>query len=175
MTDPRNIVYTTYSQEDLVWLGILKNACDIESMQQMNENFNEYTCINTLSFLSGDSKLKEIPDFTTLNNYLEKLSPCCLSDIRKEMVKSLIRSKVFHNNRILGKYWPVVLDGTGLFHFKEKHCRNCLVRTVTDEEYPRLNICVQGDGLYGAEPLMRQCSGYGWKYLFTLNSTFPIN
>ncbi len=142
------------------------------------------------------------------------------------MVKSLIRSKAFLKNRIPGKYWPVVLDGTGLFHFREKHCDNCLVTTVTDEEgkkhkayyhkvleakiifsdtivvslgtefienesedvkkqdcenaaakrllerikkeYPRLPICVQGDGLYGVEPLMKLCRGQGWKYLFTL-------
>ena len=226
MTDPRAPQYTTYTQQDLVWLGLLKNVCGVESMRGMNENFNEYASISTLSFLSGDGRLEELPDFTTLNNYLERLSPSCLSDVRREMVKSLIRSKAFLKNRIPGKYWPVVLDGTGLFHFKEKHCNNCLVRTVTDEEgkkhktyyhkvleaklilsdsivislgtefienesedvekqdcenaaakrllerikkeYPRLCICVQGDGLYGVEPLMKQCSGYGWKYLFTL-------
>lgn len=226
MTDPRNKSYTTYTQQDLVWLGILKNACGVESMRQMNETFNEYASIDTLSFASEDRRLDELPDFTTLNNYLEKLSPDCLSDLRRKMVKGLIRSKVFLKNRLLGKYWPVILDGTGLFHFKEKHCGNCLVRTVTDEngkkhkdyyhkvveakimlsdsivvslgtefienesedvekqdcenaaakrllarikkQYPRLNICVLGDGLYGVEPLMKLCSGYGWKYLFNL-------
>lgn len=226
MTDPRNDAYTTYTQQDLVWLGILKNVCGIESMRQMNECFNEETCIETLSFVAEHKGLEEIPDFTTLNNYLEKLSPDCLSDLRKRMVKGLIRSKIFLKNRFLGKYWPVILDGTGLFHFKEKHCGNCLVRTVTDEDgkkhrgyyhkvleakillsgsvvislgtefienekedvekqdcenaaakrllekikaqYPRLHLCILGDGLYGVEPLMKQCSGYGWKYLFNL-------
>lgn len=226
MTDPRNGSYCTYTQQDLVFLGILKNACGIESMRQMNEKFNEGTCIDTLSFISGDASLKELPDFTTLNNYLEKLSPACLSDLRKKMVTSLIRSKVFHKNRFQGKYWVVILDGTGLFHFRERHCENCLVTTATDgegrkrkdyyhkvveakimlsdsivislgtefieneredvskqdcenaaakrllkrlkKEYPRLKICVLGDGLYGVEPLMGQCRGYGWKYIFSL-------
>jgi len=84
MTDPRNEAYTTYTQQDMVWLGILKNACGIESMRQMNENFNEETCIDTLSFLTEDKSLEEMPDFITLNNYLEKLSPDCLSDLRKK-------------------------------------------------------------------------------------------
>ncbi len=53
MEDPRNISYTTYTQQDPVWLGLLKNVCGIETMRGMNEDFNEYTCINTLSFLSG--------------------------------------------------------------------------------------------------------------------------
>lgn len=168
---------------------------------------------------TDDQSLDELPDFTTLNNYLEKLSPDCLSDLRKKMVKGLIHSKVFLKSRLLGTYWPVILDGTGLFHFREKHCANCLVRTVTDEDgnkhkdyyrkvpeakivfsdsivispgtefienededvkkqdcenaaakrllkrikkqYPRLKICVLGDGLYGVEPLMRLCRENG--------------
>ena len=134
MADSRNCSYTTYTQQNLVWLGILKNICGVESMRQMNEKFNEETCIETLSFLAEDQSLDEMPDLTTLNNYLEQPSPACLSDLRKKMVKGLIRSKVFLKNRLLGKYWPVILDGTGLFHFREKHCDNCLVRTVTDEE-----------------------------------------
>ena len=226
MEDPRHASYTTYTQQDLVWLGILKNVCGIESMRQMNEKFNEEACIGTLSFSSGNEGLEELPDFTTLNNYLERLSPGCLSDLRRKMVKGLIRSKAFLKNRLLGRHWPVILDGTGLFHFKEKHCENCLVRTVKDEdgkehkdyyhkvleakilfsdslvislgtefienesedvekqdcenaaakrllarikkEYPRLDICVLGDGLYGVEPLMRLCREYGWKYIFNL-------
>ena len=84
--------------------------------------------------MAEDPSLNEIPDFTTLNNYLEQLSPECLSDLRKKMVKGLVRSKNFLKNRLLGTYWPVILDGTGLFHFREKHCENCLVKTVTDED-----------------------------------------
>lgn len=42
------------------------------------------------------------------------------------MVKSLIKGKQFNRNRLSGKYWRVILDGTGLFYFKEKHCDNCL-------------------------------------------------
>ena len=59
LEDPRNESYTTYTQQDLVWLGILKNVCGVESMRQMNENFNEETCIDTLSFLSENEALEE--------------------------------------------------------------------------------------------------------------------
>jgi len=34
------------------------------------------------------------------------------------MIEGLICSKAFLKNRLLGKYWPVILDGTGFFHFK---------------------------------------------------------
>lgn len=134
MDDPRNSSYTTYTQADLVFMGILKNACSVKSMRSMEEHFNEEICIRTLKILSGDPSLDEMPHYDTLNYYLEKLSPSCLADIRKQMVKSLIRNKSFYRGKLHGKYWRVIIDGTGLFYFKEKHCENCLVTTIEKEE-----------------------------------------
>ena len=226
MTDPRHPSYTVYTQSDLVNLGILKNICAVGSMRQMNETFNEDTCIETLAIMSGNASLEEMPDYGTLNYYLEQLSPECLSGLRKKMATELIRSKAFNQGRLQGKYWIVILDGTGLFHFQERHCENCLVREYTDkdgnkkkgyyhkvleakillaenlvislgtefieneqegvakqdcenkaakrlmarikEEYPRLPICILGDGLYCVEPVMEICRRYGWKYLLNL-------
>ena len=85
----------------------------------MNEIFNEKECIQTLAFLSQNEDLEELPDYTTLNNYLEKLSPKYLSELRTKMIRHLIRSKGFHKNRLYSKYWVVIFDGTGLFRFKE--------------------------------------------------------
>lgn len=134
MEDPRNESYITYTQADFIYMGILKNICSVESMRQMEEKFNEETCIETLSLLSGDKDLKEMPHYDTLNYYLEKLSPECLSDLRKKMVRSLLRGKQFYRNRLIGKFWRVIIDGTGLFYFKEKHCENCLCETRIDED-----------------------------------------
>ena len=126
MTDPRHQSYTTYTQDDLVWMGVLKNVCSVESMRQMEDLFNEENCIRTLSILSGNDELDEMPHSDTLNYYLSKLSPNCLQSLRDKMVRSLIRSKVFNGARLLNKYWRVILDGTGLFSFRERHCPNCL-------------------------------------------------
>lgn len=132
--DPRNISYITYSQTDFILIGIMKNVCSQFSMRQMDENFNEECCINTLSCISGDGNLKEMPHYDTINYYLEKLPPEDLSELRKKMVKSLIRGKQFSRYRMMGKYWRVILDGTGLHCFKEKHCDNCLKSiTVLDK------------------------------------------
>lgn len=134
MEDPRCQSYITYSQEDLVFMGILKNACSVESMRQMEDMFNEENCIRTLALLSGDSTLDEMPHSDTLNYYLEKLSPECFSALRTKMVKQLIKSKVGAKARLMGKYWRIILDGTGLFYFKEKHCENCLREKYKDED-----------------------------------------
>ncbi len=229
MEDPRNPSYTIYTQADFVNMGILKNVCSLESMRQMEEAFNEENCVATLQLMSGDTRLKEMPHYDTLNYYLEQLSPQCLSDLRRKMVTSLIRGKQFYRSRLQKKYWRVILDGTGLFCFKERHCENCLsvVRSDADgkkvklyyhkvleaklvlgdkiiislgtefienekedvskqdcelnaakrlmkrikQEYPKLPICIQGDALYGVEPVMELCRKYGWKYIFSQKET----
>lgn len=134
MDDPRNQAYITYVQADLTYMGILKNVCGQHSMREMEENFNKNNCIETLRIMSGNQKLQEMPHYDTLNYYLEKLPPECLDDLRKKMVTNLIRGKYFNRGRLLGKYWRVILDGTGLFYFKEKHCANCLCTTRTMED-----------------------------------------
>lgn len=134
MEDPRNQSYTTYTQADLGWMGILKNVCGQFSMREMDENFNRETCIDTLRLLSGNRKLEGMPHYDTLNYYLEKLSPECLSDLRKKMITGLVRGKHFNRGRLLEKYWRVILDGTGLFCFQEKHCENCLCTTRKRED-----------------------------------------
>lgn len=134
MEDPRHPGYTQYRQSDLVLLGILKNVCSVESMRQMEEKFNEEICLETLGILSGNRNLAEVPHYTTLNYYLERLSPECLSELRRRMVIRLIRGKQFYKSRLLGRYWRVILDGTGLFHFKERHCGNCLSTSRINEE-----------------------------------------
>ena len=134
MKDPRHQSYVTYTQTDLMYMGILKNLCGMKTMHEMEENFNEDCCIETLRILSGDKQLNEMPHSDTLNYYLEKLSPKCISELRRKMIKSLIRMKTFSKGRLCNQYWRVILDGTGLFCFKERHCENCLVQTMTDRD-----------------------------------------
>lgn len=140
MADPRNPSYTTYTQADLGYLGILKNICGQYSMREMEENFNGENCIDTLRIMSGNPHLQEMPHYDTLNYYLERLSPECLSELRRKMVTGLIRGKQFGRNRLLGKYWRVILDGTGLFYFRERHCENCLCTTRKNEDGKRTKL-----------------------------------
>lgn len=46
----RNESYITYTQQELVWLGIFKNEYEVEGMRRMNETFNEKAAL--LSCLS---------------------------------------------------------------------------------------------------------------------------
>ncbi len=35
------------------------------------------------------------------------------------------------------------------------------------DKFPKLKICINGDGLYLCEPVIKTCIGYNWKYIFT--------
>ena len=86
-------------------MGILKNICGVKTMHYMEEQFNEKICIKTLGILSGKKELHEMPHSDSLNYYLEKLSPDCLAQLRKKMIKSLLRMKSFNRGKLLEKYW----------------------------------------------------------------------
>jgi len=131
--DPRKENYTDYTSEELLYPVLLKNSCTIESMRQMTEWFDDANCATNLGKLMG-RKIENIPHYDTINNFLERLDMNELNDIRVEMVKRLIRSKTFYQARMPEGQWMVILDGTGLYHFHEKHCDNCLIKETTDKE-----------------------------------------
>ena len=206
-------------------MGLLKNVCAQKSMRSMDENFNRDNVLTVLQIMAEVPGLEEIPCGDSLNHYLSKLVPAELAGVRSKMIRHLIRSRTFEKYRFLGKYWPVVLDGTSVHAFAERHCEHDLVcrrklrdgkehkiyyhkileaklilgplvlsidtefienesENVTKQDceqraaqrlmkrlkkaYPRLPICLQGDGLYATEPMMRTCREYGWAYIFTL-------
>ena len=82
-----------------------------------------------------------------------------------------IRNKMLKKYNIRGKYYHIVVDGTGLATSKKKYNANCLVKNKTDKKenvskqdceinafkrlakkiktsYPRLKIIIGADALY---------------------------
>lgn len=131
--DPRKENYTDYTSEELLYPLILKNTCTIETMRQMTEWFGDANCTSNLEKLIG-RKIENIAHYDTINNFLEKLDNNELSKIKLGMIKTLIRNKSFYQARMQENQWIVILDATGLYHFHEKHCDNCLVKEITDKK-----------------------------------------
>ncbi len=66
---------------------ILKNICNISSMQKMMDEF------------------------------LSKLKTGELERLRKNMIRTLLRRRKLEGARFPGKSWLAIFDATGLFHF----------------------------------------------------------
>lgn len=175
-------------------------------------------------FLSNYEELFDmsLPHMVTVDDVLRVIGPEELENLKTKMVQELLTKKVFHKYRLLGKYFLVAVDGTGVMSFDKPHCDKCLVKTyesgkksyfhnvleaklvlpnglaisLTSEwiendgddyikqdceqkafkrlseklkqYFPRLPICIVGDGLYPNKSVFDICMKNKWEFIITL-------
>ena len=139
MLDPRDQRYITYSQAALVSMCIMKNVSGTVTMRGMNEAFNEDAAIGNLAYMAQSEGLKEMPDWQTANNYLERLEPGELEKVRRYMIRKLLRCRDFDRYKFQG-CWLIIVDGTGTACFHERHCEHDLVTKTKNPETGKENI-----------------------------------
>ena len=133
-SDHRHQSYIDYEKHVLLFVRILGAIFRIESMRSISETLNKIACIKNISrMLEMEEELTELPHWKTINDYLEKLNPTELEEIIPKLVNRITRMRSFENSRIRNKYWHVVVDGTHLFTFDERHCEHCSVREYKDK------------------------------------------
>ena len=139
LTDARHQSYVEYKMSVITVTRLLGLLCGIKSMRGTTEKFNtEETITNISKLLEID--LEELPHYDTINNVFEKIDIKQLINIQKYMVNRLIRSKMFDKYRYKGKYFQIVIDGTGITSFKERHCKHCLKKTYNKGEENEYSI-----------------------------------
>jgi len=68
------------------------------------------------------------PSADTVDEVMRKMNEKYLEKLKTSLIKILIKKKVFHKNRILGKYFLTVTDGSHAMTVNEGHCEHCLTR-----------------------------------------------
>jgi hypothetical protein len=132
--DSRNKSYIDYKADILLFSVIMKNSCGIYSMCSMTEKFNMDECIENVAKALGYSSLEELPHHDTINNFLSNLENTEVESIRDYMIRELFKKRSLECYRILGKYWCIAIDATGLFSFNKRHCEHCLKREHKDKK-----------------------------------------
>lgn len=127
LTDIRNQSYVKYSMSVIFITRLLGLLCGKTSMRSLTEAMNTEICIKNISKIL-EIDLDEIPHYDTINDVFEQVNSEELRRIQKYMVNKLIRSKMFEKYRFMNKYYQIVVDGTHLVTFKERHCKHCLKR-----------------------------------------------
>ena len=93
---------------------------------------------NAMTDLHDDEQFKEnytkifrllLPHPDTTDNVIKKLDNAQIEQLKVKMLRTLIRRKVFCNQRFRGQWYPIAIDGTGVASFKHKHCSQCLSQT----------------------------------------------
>lgn len=89
--------------------------------------------LDNVNALAGTHQ-ETLPVYKTLSHFLEHIGSEALGDLRTQMIRQLIRNKVFDNERLLGAV-VVAIDGTGHVSFHSRHCDHCLTQTHGDDTY----------------------------------------
>lgn len=138
LPDHRNQSYVTYPAAVLLMTRILSSIFYISSMRKTSEEFNSDTVIENIWFLCREEPAEELPYWETINRYLKRLDPEMLQGIVCQLCRRLLRSRAFEGNRIRGKYWQVIVDGTRLHSSRGELDGKSLYRVHnrgTKEEY----------------------------------------
>lgn len=137
--DIRHQSYVQYSTDIILFTVIMKNSCCIESMNTMTEEFNKDECIVNMANALGYETLEELPHYDTINDFLCSLANKEIEKIRDYMIKELFKKRSLECFKLLGKYWLVAVDATGLFSFRQRHCEHCLKKEHKDEKTGEVN------------------------------------
>jgi hypothetical protein len=68
------------------------------------------------------------PSNRAVADLLEELSPDEVAQVAPAMVNRLIRSRRLERYRLLGQYYCIAIDATGIHTFTKRHCPHCLVQ-----------------------------------------------
>ncbi len=130
--DPRNPKMITYPLDSLLFTGVFLFACRLGSRRGVQAKLRE----------NGPSQAKfgalfgveNVPHGDTLNYGYRRLKVEEVQEVICRCVEGLIRKKALLRYRLLGVYYLVAIDGTGVITFRERHCEHCLKKTTTNGE-----------------------------------------
>lgn len=149
--DPRSQAYITYPLEVMITTRILAYCCHIQSMAEMNDDFNQASVIKNVSEICG-VKLENLPHGDTINDLFSRLDIKGLRVFLTSIVKKMIQSRFFEKYRYEDTYYQLVIDGTQLYSYDKDHIEKSLTRTHEDghKTYHTQSLTayfVIGDGL----------------------------
>lgn len=127
VTDPRDPKLITYPLPMLLATGVLLFLMRLGARRQVHQLLRG----NGPSTTKFDAlfDLAQCPHGDTLNYAYRRLAVDEVQAVVTGMVATLIRQKVLYPYRLLGHYFLVVVDGTGVLTYPERHCAQCLTRT----------------------------------------------
>jgi hypothetical protein len=127
LTDRRDPHHTTYPLAALMTTGVLMFLLRLGSRRQIAKLLRENgPSAAKFQALFGVSSC---PHGDTLNYAYLRANVAEVQEVVSGMTETLIRRKVLYRHRLLDQYFLIVVDGTGMLSFAERHCPHCMTRT----------------------------------------------
>ena len=129
LTDKRNKSYITYSMKTILYTKLFVLICGITTMTEISDgnNFSTEEAVEKLSNFC-EEKFKNLPDWQTIQDVIEQLDIEEIENIRKNIVKGLIRSKMFYKYRYNDKYYQLLVDATGVSSHDYNLNGTCIIK-----------------------------------------------
>jgi len=116
---------SNYELEELLFGAISLFLFKQGSRNTYNNNRSDKDFLRNYEKLFG----MRLPHQDTINDLFRILPSLALEKFKTKMMRELIEKKVLHQWRLLGKYFVVAIDGTGVNSYSERHCEKCLTKT----------------------------------------------
>jgi hypothetical protein len=81
-----------------------------------------------------------LPPGGVVNNLFMQLDVDAVEEKLLRFVEILIDRKVLYPSRLLGMYYVMALDGTGIRCYTKRHCPHCLTKTVNGQTFYYHNV-----------------------------------
>jgi hypothetical protein len=139
VSDPRRPELIIYPLAQVLFTGVLMFVCRLGARRQVGLMFRDNA--PSVSKFEALFQVARCPHGDTLDATFSRLQPSELQAVVTGLTETLIRCKVLYPDRLLGQYYLVAIDGTGVLVFTERHCAQCLTRVhngVTTYYHPIL-------------------------------------
>lgn len=132
LIDTRNQSYVTYDFKVCLLTQILAFCSSYQSMNKIGRDFNSDIVINNINHILKTNYI-ELPHKDTLINIISSIKFEDLEKIQTNIIKTLIRSKMFDKYRFNGLF-HVVIDGTGLYSTKVNLGEKAIAKVYNKDE-----------------------------------------
>ncbi len=128
VSDPRNPNLILYPLVSLLFTGTFLFVCRLGSRRGVKDQLrqNEPSQAKFAVWFGIES----IPHGDTLNYGYRRLQVEQVQEVVCRNMETLIRKKGLYRFRLLGVYFLVAIDGTGVLTFRRRHCPQCLTKTL---------------------------------------------
>jgi hypothetical protein len=126
--DPRFPPLVIYHKRFLIWWGLSLFLCKLGSRRQLDYQLNTDgpEVLANLNRLAGTAQDRR-PVNQTLEYFLKLIGEEPVADLKRQMLKRMIRMKALDAARLLGRF-VVLIDGSGYLLFRARHGDHCLTQ-----------------------------------------------
>ena len=115
----------SYEMSEIVLAAVFMFLFKEGSRNQLNEDREEDQFRKNYRLIFG----LKLPHMDTVANVMKKMDPECLESIRRKIIRYLLDKRTLHRYRLLGIYFTVAIDGTGVYVYDSCPYEGCPSKT----------------------------------------------